>query len=155
MRILEQEGIAYDTLAYTYDPQDLDVRKIAQENQLPIEQIYKTLAAWGDKTGLVVAVVPGHMKLRRKALAQATGNKKISLVPLDKLQALTGYIRGGCSPIGMKAQPPVFVDATAEALGYIWVNAGVRGILIGLRTDALLQASRGSLLDMSDPIPTA
>jgi len=149
LRILERNKIPYQTLEYTYDPDNLDVRKIAADNDLDAKEVYKTLVAKGDKTGLLVAVIPGDKKLDRKALGKASGNKKINLVEISKLEKLTGYIRGGCSPIGMKSNPPVYLDASAEELDLIWVNAGVRGLLFGVGADDLVAASKAQVEDIS------
>ncbi len=148
LRILEQNGIPYGLLEYTYDPEDLDVRKIAQENDLEIEVVYKTLVAKGNRTGLLVAVIPGHQRLDRKAIAKASGNKKINLVAIDELEGLTGYIRGGCSPVGMKSAPPVYIDSSALELGKIWVNAGTRGLLMKLQTADLVRVCKGNVVDI-------
>ncbi|MEO0874828.1 MAG: Cys-tRNA(Pro) deacylase [Bacteroidota bacterium] len=149
IRILERNKIEYQLQEYTYDPEDLDVRKIAQDNGMAVQAVYKTLVAKGNKTNLLVAVIPGDKKLDRKAIAKASGNKKINLAPIDKLEELTGYIRGGCSPIGMKSKPPVYIDVSAEALGEIWVNAGMRGLLIKVRTSDLVQVCAASVLSIT------
>ena len=113
IRILKAKKIAYTLLEYAYEEDDLSVSKIATDNGLPVEQIFKTLVAKGDKTGVVVAVVSGVQSLDLKGLAKVSGNKKIALIPVKEIQGLTGYIRGGCSPIGMKKNFPVYVDETA------------------------------------------
>ncbi len=154
IRILERKKVPYQLLEYTYDPENLDVKKIALDNKLEIAEVYKTLVVKGNKTGLLVAVIPGDKKLNRKAIAKASGNKKINLVPIDQLEALTGYIRGACSPIGMKSSPPIFVDITAEALGDIWVNAGMRGLLMKLKVDDLVKLSNAKLLDIAEVYDT-
>ena len=145
MRLLEKANIGYKTLAYTYDPNNLDVGKIAEENELDVRVIYKTLVGIGAQTGLFVAVIPGDKQMDRKALARITGNKKVSLLPIDQLEAKTGYIRGGCCPIGMKQALPVYIDISAQEREHIWVNAGQRGLLIGLHYTDLQQASQASL----------
>lgn len=146
IRLLERNRIEYQLQEYTYDPEDLDVRKIAQENGMAIQAVYKTLVAKGNKTNLLLAVIPGDKKLDRKAIAKASGNKKINLVTIDKLEALTGYIRGGCSPIGMKTRPPVYIDSSAEDLEEIWINAGTRGLLMKVHTSDLLKVCDGQIV---------
>lgn len=143
IRILERHKIAYDTVAYQYDPANLALDKIAADNDLELKAVYKTLVAKGDKTGVVIAVVPGDQELNFKALAKASGNKKITLVAVKELQGLTGYIRGGCSPLGMKKEYPVFIEAVAEQLEQMYVNAGVRGVLVGLSPNELGRATKG------------
>lgn len=132
MRILDSHGVAYVEAPYSYDPDQLGVATIAASLGLPAEQVYKTLVATGDKTGILVAVVPGDKELDFKLLAQHSGNKKIGLVPLKDLQPLTGYIRGGCSPVGMKKNYPVWLDESALLWDRIYINAGQRGLLIGV-----------------------
>jgi Cys-tRNA(Pro)/Cys-tRNA(Cys) deacylase len=150
IRILERQGIAFETAAYTYDAEEgLSVALIAQANGLPLERIFKTLVAKGDKTGLAVALVPGDSELDFKALAKASGNKKMALVPVKDIQPLTGYIRGGCSPIGMKKDYPVFIDASALEHEQIYVNAGQRGLLLLLRPSDLQLATLGTFVALA------
>ena len=132
IRLLEQQKIRFDTVPYAYNPDNLNLQVIADENNLELEKVFKTLVLKGNKTGILVTVVPGTKYLNLKALAKASGNKKIALVEVKKLLQLTGYIRGGCSPIGMKKNYPVFVDDSIEEIDKIYINAGVRGILVGL-----------------------
>lgn len=137
MRVLERAGVSYEVQAYTYDPTQLDVQHIALENQLPLEQIYKTLVLKGDKTGLLVALVNGNDQLHLKKVAQASQNKKVLLLPPKVLQGTTGYIRGGCSPIGMKKNFPTYLDQQAANLPHLYINAGVRGLLVRLSPNDL------------------
>lgn len=145
MRMLDQQKIAYKVVEYAYDPDQLSVEKIAANNAIPLELVYKTLVAVGDKTGPVVAVVPGGKNLDFKAFAALSGNKKIGLAPVKDIQQLTGYIRGGCSPIGMKKQYPVWLDQSAATHEIIYVNAGSRGLLVQLNPTDLLNACDGNL----------
>ncbi len=137
MRALERAGIIYEVQPYTYDPVQLEVRHIAADNNLPLEQIYKTLVLKGDKTGPLVALVNGGEDLSLKKVAQASNNKKVTLLPIKALQTTTGYIRGGCSPIGMKKILPTYLDQQAAHLPYLYVNAGVRGLLLRLSPNDL------------------
>ena len=102
IRLLDQKKVIYEMLEYEYDAENLSVDKIAKANGLETPQVFKTLVAKGDKTGIVVAVIGGDKTLNFKFLAKQSGNKKIILIPVKELLGLTGYIRGGCSPIGMK-----------------------------------------------------
>lgn len=129
IRLLIQQEIDFEVVAYTYASEDLSVTTIAEENGLALESIYKTLVVKGDKTGVVVALVAGHQVLSLKKLADASGNKKMALLPIQELPKQTGYIRGGCSPIGMKKDLPVFIDQQAQQHQQIYVNAGKRGLL--------------------------
>ena len=129
-RILDKHKIPYELIAYQYDKNNLNVEKIASDNQLELHEIYKTLVVEGDKTGIVVALVSGNKTLSLKKLAIVTGNKKMTLLSVDKLQKQTGYIRGGCSPIGMKKSFPIIGDYSILELDQIYINAGIRGLLL-------------------------
>ncbi len=146
LRLLDQQNIDYQTVAYEYDPDNLDVAHLAEQNGLALPQIFKTLVCKGDKTGPVVAVIAGDRQLDLKQLAKASGNRKMALVPVKDLQSLTGYIRGGCSPIGMKKDYPVFVDRHALNHETIYINAGQRGLLVGLAPKELINTVSAELL---------
>ena len=150
IRILDRLKVNYTLVEYNYNTEDLSVIRIAEENNLPLPQIYKTLVAKGDKVGVVVAVVPGDCALNFKALAKNSGNKKITLVPVKDIPGLTGYIRGGCSPLGMKKDYPVLLDESARQHDLIYVNAGKKGLLIGLNPDDLLDAAQGTYAPISN-----
>lgn len=150
IRLLEKHKITYQLVEYQYDPENLDVAKIAEDNQLELEAVYKTLVIKGDKTGVWVAVVPGDKSLSLKAMAQASGNKKVAMVPVKEIQGLTGYIRGGCSPLGMKKAYPVVIDTQAQKLEKIFVNAGQRGILTGVKPSDLQEVTKGIWADISN-----
>ena len=141
--MLDQMKIPYQTLEYTYDIENLEVAIIAKENGLEVETIYKTLVLVGDKTGILVAVIAGNHHLSLKKVAPISSNKKVEMAPVKDLQHLTGYVRGGCSPIGMKKQFPVFIDETAKTMEQIYVNAGIRGMLFACKPDDLLNACNG------------
>ena len=145
LRLLDAAGLPYRTLAYTYHTDDLSVAQIAVDNRLEASQIYKTLVAKGDKTGVLVAVVPGDRSLDFKRLARASGNKKIALVTVKELLALTGYVRGGCSPIGMKKPYPVYIDDAVQGLEEVLVNAGARGLLVGLSPSDLARVCEANV----------
>lgn len=130
IRILEQKKITYQSMEYQYDTENLTVEHIAQRNQLNPAQIYKTLVLEGDKHGIVIALIPGDKSLSLKKIASITQNKKIALLPPNDLQRLTGYIRGGCSPVGMKKNYPTFIEQSALTLPHIYFNAGTRGLFI-------------------------
>lgn len=139
LRLLQQKKISFETIPYHYDPENLNVQKIADENALPLAAIYKTLIAKGDKTGPLVALIAGDRALSFKKLAQQSQNKKIALVPIKNLQKLTGYIRGGCSPIGMKRDFDIYADESFAKHDYIYLNAGTRGLLMKLNPQDLEQ----------------
>lgn len=141
IRLLERKKIAFDTVEYTYHSENLSVELIAEENGLSLPEIYKTLVLKGDKTGILVALVAGDKTISLKTLAAVSGNKKIAMVAVKDLQKHTGYIRGGCSPIGMKKQFPVYISEEAQHLEKMYVNAGVRGVLVGVKPQELLEAA--------------
>jgi Cys-tRNA(Pro)/Cys-tRNA(Cys) deacylase len=130
MRLLEAQGVPFQIREYEVDPEDLSAQTVAAKIGLPIEQVFKTLLARGDRNGLAFAVIPGNTELDLKALAKGTGDRKIDLVPVKELQSLTGYIRGGVTALAARKDFPVFLDETAELFDVISVSAGQRGIQI-------------------------
>jgi Cys-tRNA(Pro)/Cys-tRNA(Cys) deacylase len=140
-RILEQMGIAYRTLEYEVDESDLSAEHVAAQVGLPVEQVFKTLVVRGDRNGLAVAVIPGNYELDFKALARLTGDRKVEMIHLKELQPLTGYIRGGCTALGMKKDYPVFVDETIEVWDEVSISAGQRGLQIILAPADYLRAT--------------
>jgi len=144
-RLLDQMGIRYELREYEVDPKDLSAESVAAKVGLPPEQVFKTLVARGDRHGICLAVIPGDAELDLKALAAASGDRKIQLVPVKELQALTGYIRGGVTALAGKKEYPVYVDETIELFDIVSVSAGVRGLQILLAPADYLKASRGTL----------
>lgn len=138
MRMLDAAKIPYEVMEYEVDESDLSGLHIARQIGLPNEQVFKTLVAKGDKTGYLVFCIPvaGEIDLRRAAAL--TGNKKIEMVHVKDLLALTGYIRGGCSPIGMKKKFPTWVDESALSFEQITVSSGTRGAQLLLKCSDLL-----------------
>ena len=129
-RLLDQMGIRYELREYEVDPEDLAAEGVAAKVGLPAGQLFKTLVAQGDRHGICMAVVPGDMELDLKALAAASGDRKMHLVPVKDLQKLTGYIRGGVTVLGAKKAYPVYVDKSIEGWDVISISAGVRGLQI-------------------------
>lgn len=142
-RILDQKGIAYHVKEYEWDEEELDAVSAAAKLGLPPEQMFKTLVLKGDKTGVLVACIPANGELDLKTLASVSGNKKVDLVPVKELLGLTGYVRGGCSPLGMKKQYPTYIDETAEILDLVSISAGQRGLQLWLSGSDLLAATAG------------
>jgi Cys-tRNA(Pro)/Cys-tRNA(Cys) deacylase len=134
-RLLERSGIAFEIRTYEVDPDDLAAETVAAKVGLPAAQVFKTLVARGDKHGVCLAVIPGDAQLDLKALARATGDKKIDTVPLKEVEPITGYIRGGVTAIGCKKPYPVYLDASAHAWPIISVSAGARGVQLILTPD--------------------
>jgi Cys-tRNA(Pro)/Cys-tRNA(Cys) deacylase len=149
VRLLDQLGIAYELREYEVDPKDLAAETVAARIGMPPEQVSKTLFARGDRNGICMAVIPGNCELDLRALATASGNRKIQLVPVKELQGLTGYIRGGVTAIGGKKDFPVFVDETMELFDVISISAGVRGTQILLAPVHYLKATRGTVAPLS------
>ena len=148
-RLLDQLGIHYELRAYEVDPEDLAAETVAAKIGLPPEQVFKTLVARpaGSKghDGIVMAVIPGDQELDLKALAAAAREKKIELVPVKELQALTGYIRGGVTALAGKREYPVFVDETIELFDVVSISAGMRGLQILIAPADYLRATKGTV----------
>lgn len=140
-RQLDSLGISYELHDYEVDPEDLAAESVARKVGLPPEQVFKTLVARGDRNGVCFAVIPADTELDLKALAAATGNKKIDLVHLKEVQPLTGYIRGGVTVLGAKKDYPAVADETIELFDVISVSAGVRGTQIFLSPGDYLKAT--------------
>lgn len=138
MRELERAGIRFETVTYEYDEENLSgVHAAAQIERIASEQCFKTLVARGERCGLLVFCIPVARELDLKRAAAAAGDKKAELVHVKELQALTGYIRGGCSPVGMKKHFPTFIDESAASFGEIGVSAGRRGMFVIVEPHAL------------------
>lgn len=129
-RLLDRAKIHYELIPYRVDEDDLAAVHVAEQLGEPVERVFKTLVLRGDRTGIFVCVVPGDAEVDLKKAARASGNKKADLVPVKELLPLTGYVRGGCSPIGMKRRYPTFIDAGAGRRERIYISAGVRGVQI-------------------------
>ena len=139
-RALDRLGIAYELREYEVDPDDLAAESVARKLGMPADQVFKTLVARGDRAGVCLAVVPGNAQLDLKALARATGDRKVDTVPLKEVQPLTGYIRGGVTALACKKDYPVFLDETAELYDVISVSAGQRGLQILIAPGDYLRA---------------
>ena len=131
-RLLDSAGIAYELRHYEVDESDLSAPHVAEQIGLPAMQVFKTLVARGDKTGVLMACIPGAMELDLKSLAQVSGNRKVELVAVKEITPLTGYVRGGVSPLGGKKRYPFFLDSSSGDWPRIAVSAGIRGCQIVL-----------------------
>ena len=149
MRRLDAAKIAYTPLEYEVDEQDLSATHVADQIGIPYERCFKTIVSRGDKTGLLVFCIPCHREIDLKKAAAVTGNKKVEPVHVKELLGLTGYIRGGCSPIGMKKSFPTYFDKSAEAWEEITVSAGVRGIQLLLNRERLIGFLRARTEDLT------
>jgi Cys-tRNA(Pro)/Cys-tRNA(Cys) deacylase len=148
-RILDNLDIEYSLCEYEVDESDLSAENVAKKVHLPPEQVFKTLVARGDKTGVLLACVPGDGELDLKAIAAFSGNKKVELVPVKEIQQLTGYIRGGVSPIGARKQYPVYLDERALKFPLIAVSAGIRGCQIFIDPKSLSRAIEAKIGQIS------
>src|SRR5262249_24769482 len=140
-RILDAASIHYELREYEVDEDDLSAPRVAEKIGMPPEQVFKTLVARGDRTGVLMAAIPANTELDLKALAAASGNKKVELVAVKEVLGLTGYIRGGVSPIGVQQPYPFFLDETAILFDTISVSAGVRGCQMILAPDDLVRVT--------------
>ena len=124
-RLLDKAGLKYNLIPYEFDENDLAAWHVADSLGQDIAKVFKTLVLHGDKTGHIVAVIPGNMEVDLKALAKVSGNKKVEMIAMKDLLQVTGYIRGGCSPIGMKKRFPTYFHTTALDQDVIYVSAGL------------------------------
>ena len=147
-RILDNLKISYEIKTYEVDEDDLSAVHVAETMGLNIATIFKTLVAHGDKTGVIMAVINGADEVDLKALARASGNKSVEMVSLKELQPLTGYIRGGCSPLGAKKNYPVYLDSKAMVQEKISISAGVRGEQIIIAPNDLVIAAQATVADI-------
>lgn len=137
-RLLDSAGIAYELIPYSYSEDDLSAQSVAAELGEDIDMVFKTLVLRGDKNGLFVCVIPGDFEVDLKTAAKLSGNKSCEMVHVKELLPLTGYIRGGCSPIGMKKQYPTFVHESALLYDYIYISAGQRGLQLKISPQDLI-----------------
>ena len=137
-RLLDAAGIEYELVPYSYSEEDLSAESVAAELNEPIEQVFKTLVLRGDKTKEFVCVIPGDMEVDLKVAAKISGNKNCEMLHVKDLLPTTGYIRGGCSPIGMKKSFPTFIHESALLYDYIYISAGKRGLQIKINPQALI-----------------
>lgn len=144
-RILDRQGIPYGLVPYRVDENDLGAQHVADVLGENIECVFKTILVRGDKTGHLVCVVPGNLEVDLKATARVSGDKRIDTVPLRDLTPLTGYVRGGCSPLGLKKNFPVFLHETALQFPFVYVSAGERGLQLKLAPADLAKATRATV----------
>jgi len=151
IRVLEEAGISYRLVEYDVDESDLSAESVARKVGLPEEQVFKTLALRGDKTGVLIALASAGSELDLKAVAAASGNKHCEMLPLKEVLPVTGYIRGGCSPLGMKRHYPVYIDETVIFCDEISVSAGLRGLQMLLAPEDLIRLTGAVLGDFGRP----
>lgn len=144
-RLLDKAKITYELIPYEVDEDDLSAVHVAANLGEDIDFVFKTLILHGDKTGYFVCVIPGEHEVDLKLAAKVSGNKKCDLIPVKDLLPLTGYIRGGCSPIGMKKQFPTYIHETCQNYPYIYISAGLRGLQLKLSPNDLIKEVRADV----------
>lgn len=147
-RLLDKAKIPYKLVPYTVDENNLAADHVAEELGEDINQVFKTLILHGDRSGHFVCVVPGNTEVDLKKAAKAAGAKKAEMIPMKELLPLTGYIRGGCSPIGMKKPFPTFFHSSALDFDVIYVSAGVRGLQLKINPQDLISYIKASVTDL-------
>lgn len=147
-RLLDKAKIPYELIAYEVDENDLSAIHVAASLGENIDQVFKTLVLHGDKTGCFVCVIPGAHEVDLKMAAKVSGNKKCDLIPMKDLLPLTGYIRGGCSPIGMKKHFPTYIHSSSTGFPYIYISAGVRGLQIKINPDDLIKETKAEICSL-------
>ena len=147
-RLLDKAKVAYTLVPYEVDENDLSATHVAEQLGEDIAQVFKTLVLHGDKSGYFVCVIPGGEEVDLKKAAKVSGNKKCELIPMKELLPLTGYIRGGCSPIGMKKHFPTYLHSIAPTFEHIYVSAGQRGLQVKLSPADLIRESQAEVADL-------
>lgn len=155
VRLLDQARVSYRLLDYEVDESDLSAETVARKIGLPEAQVFKTLAVRGDKTGVLLVLVPAGTELDLKAIASASGNKRCDLLPLKEVQPVTGYVRGGVSPLGTKKRLVTYLDHRAEAFAEISISGGVRGTQVLLAPGELVRMTEATLGDFCRPAELA
>lgn len=148
MRLLDAARVPYEAIPYNYDENDLAAQHVADELGEDINRVFKTLVLRGERTGFFVCVVPGNCEVDLKKAASAAGDKKAELIAMKELLPTTGYIRGGCSPVGMKKPFPTFFHSTATDFDFIYVSAGVRGMQLKISPKELIGYVKAEVRDI-------
>ncbi len=147
-RLLDTAKVEYELIPYEVDESDLSAVHVAAQLGEDVDRVFKTIVLHGDKSGYFVCVVPGEHEIDLKKAAKVSGNKKCELLPMKELLPVTGYIRGGCSPIGMKKRFPTYLHESAASFDYIYVSAGQRGLQVRLAPGDLLREARAAYADL-------
>lgn len=149
-RLLDAQSVSYELAEYEVDESDLSAITLARKIGQDVEQIFKTLVLRGDKTGIFVCVIPGNAEVDLKKAAKVSGNKNCAMVQQKELLSLTGYIRGGCSPIGMKKSFPTYIHETCILFDTIYVSAGQRGLQFKINPEDLIKVTGAEVCDLVD-----
>lgn len=147
-RLLDKAKVPYDLIPYTFDENDLAAAHVAEQLNENIEQVFKTLVLRGDKSGIFVCVVPGDKEVDLKKAAKVSGNKNCDMIAMKELLPTTGYIRGGCSPIGMKKPFPIYIHETMSSFDTVYVSAGQRGLQIKIKGSDLIDYTKAIVCDI-------
>ncbi len=147
-RLLDQAKITYNLIPYEVDENNLAATHVAEQLGEPIEQVFKTLVLRSDKNDIIVCVIPGNQEINLKKAAKTTGNKHVEMIHVKELQQITGYIRGGCSPIGMKKNFPVFIQESCLNYTSIFISAGIRGMQIEIAPQDLIRFTNATVADL-------
>lgn len=148
VRILESNNISFELFEYEFNEDEIDAVSVAGKINVPPDTVFKTLVAIGDKTGYIVYVIPGNAELNLKKAAKVSGNKSVEMIKVKDLLSVTGYIRGGCSPIGMTKKFPTYIEETSQLFEQIYVSSGVRGMQIKLSPADLLKNTDAKFSDL-------
>lgn len=150
VRLLDAKGITYELTEYEVDENDLSAVTLAKKIGQDVEQIFKTLVLRGDKTGVFVAVIPGNAEVDLKKAAKVSGNKNCAMVQQKELLGLTGYIRGGCSPLAMKKNYPIYIHETCLLFDHIFISAGQRGLQLKINPEDLIKVMGAVVCDVAE-----
>ncbi|MDR1273029.1 MAG: Cys-tRNA(Pro) deacylase [Odoribacteraceae bacterium] len=149
-RLLERAGVPHELVPYEVDEADLSASRVAGQLRADVRQVFKTLVLRGDKGGLFVCVIPGDEEVDLKLAARASGNKKAEMLPVKELLPATGYVRGGCSPVGMKKALPTWIHHSCGQFEAIFVSAGVRGLQLRVAPGDLIRFTRATVADLTN-----
>jgi Cys-tRNA(Pro)/Cys-tRNA(Cys) deacylase len=148
-RLLDSKGISYELIPYDVDESDLSAQSVALKLGHDVDQVFKTLVLRGDKTGVFICVIPGSKEVDLKKAARVSGNKNAAMVAMKEILELTGFIRGGCSPIGMKKKYATYIDENCILYDHIYISAGIRGLQLKIATDDLIIISAGEICSLT------
>ena len=148
VRILESFNIHFELFEYEFNENEIDAVSVAGKINAPPEMVFKTLVATGDKTGYIVFIIPGNAELNLKKAASASGNKRVEMIKAKDLLSVTGYIRGGCSPVGMIKKFPAYLEETSQLFAHIYISSGVRGMQMKLAPADLAKIAEAEFADL-------
>lgn len=147
-RLLDSSNIDYELIPYEVDETDLSAIHVAEQLNEPIEEVFKTLVLRGDRSGYFVCIIPGAEELNLKLAAKISANKNCNMIPMKELLNTTGYIRGACSPIGMKKHFPTYIHNTCEDYDFIYVSAGIRGLQVKINPKDVIKITNAQVCSL-------